>query len=636
MLRRTLLLLAMILATSAAHSKTLHWRAIEVDAQLDESGFLHVVETQTFVFNGDWNGGERSFDIRAGQSLKLEGVDRVENENIVPLERGDTAALDHYELFSGSTLRWRNRMPDDPPFENKELTYRIRYTLGGILLGRDNHYRLAHDFSFPDRPGVIERFKLHFTLDPLWSGIESPQDIERHNLEPGTSVIVRGELAYHGTNVPRGVVVPLAPWVGQGFLLLLAGGLSALFLRFFALERKVGRIGKLTPPEAIDQAWLDKTVFSLPPEVVGAAWDGQVGAPEVAAILATMAHEKKIETSVQTRFLRKPMMSMRLLVNRDSITGLGGSIINKLFFDNRANTDTDAISKHYRKTGLDLASLIRLPIERQLEKLPKWSIKTKPVNWQVDLLALAIAFVLLVVGGISGSDNDGGLAAAESFIGLCTLALATVSARFHARAISKLALRFGLVIAFALPLIAGTTYFLLEAGVFLYHAPALLTAVIWNFAVFNLILDALRIDEAPEKIALRKNLLSARNYFIKQLRSRTPRLHDDWFPYLLSFGLGTNIDSWFRSYGKAGTGDGSTQDFASSSNSSYSGGSSSREAAWTGGGGTFGGGGASGAWASAAAAVGAGVATPGSSSGGSSSSSGGGGGSSGGGGGGGW
>ena len=32
----------------------------------------------------------------------------------------------------------------------------------------DDGYRLDHDFAFPDRAGVIERFSLHLTLDPVW------------------------------------------------------------------------------------------------------------------------------------------------------------------------------------------------------------------------------------------------------------------------------------------------------------------------------------------------------------------------------------------------------------------------------------------------------------------------------------
>lgn len=631
MLRRTLLLLTLLLAASAAYPKSLHWRAIEVEAHLDGSGLLHVAETQTYVFDGDWNGGERQFVTYAGQSLQLEGVDRVDAGQVIPLTRGDLAAVDRYDLLDGLTLRWRSRLPEDPAFENKELTYRIRYTLSGILRGRDNRYRLAHDFAFPDRQGVIERFKLHFTLDPQWSGIGSPHDIEQYGLEPGRGVVVRGELAHRGVAAPGGVIVPPAPWVGYVLLALLAAGLGALLLRFLAREGAVGRLGNFTPPEAIDEAWLDETVFALPPEVVGAAWDGDVGAPEVAAILAALVHEKKIETSVEPRFLRKPRLAMRLLAERASIDGYRRKVVNKLFFGSRVNTDTDAVRDHYKGSGLDLAASIREPIEERLNRLPGWNAKTRPVNWQFDALAVVVAFVLLVATGVWGSGNDGDLAASEGFLGLCVLAVGSVAAHANSRAISKLVPRFALVIAFALPLVIGTVHFLLGAPDFLFHAPALLAAVAWNLAVFNLILDVLRSDEAPEKIAARKKLASARDYFKRQLRARDPRLRDEWFPYLLAFGLGSNVDSWFRAHGKPGAGGGTSHESSSSSGSSFSGGGS----AWTGGGGAFGGAGASASWAAAATAVGAGVASPGSSSGGSSSG-GGGGSSSGGGGGGGW
>lgn len=635
MLRRNLLFFALLFFASAAYSKSLYWRAVDVDARLDGDGVLHVVETQTYVFDGDWNGGERRFDIRTGQTMQLEGVDRVDGTNIVALTRGDLAAVDHYDLLADWTLRWRSRRADDPPFENKELTYRIRYTLSGMLRGRDNHYRLAHDFAFPDRPGVIQHFTLHFTLDPLWTGIESPQNIDQRDLEPGRSVIVRGELAYRGAAAPGGVIVPPSPWVGYGLLALLAVGIGALVLRFLMIERKLGRFGNLTPAEAIDQAWLDATIFSLPPEVVGAAWDGKVGAPEVGAILASLAYEKQIETSVERRFPRKPKLTMRLLVDRASIADYRGKVINKLFFGGRKNTDTDAVRKHYADKGLDLAEVIRMPIEQRLERLPnsKWSVKTKTVNWQFDAFAVVAAFALLVAAGVTGGDGDQWLAGSESIYGLGVLVFASVAARFHSRAIDRLAWRFALVIAFALPLVIETAQLLLEAPDYLMSASALAAAVAWTLALLNLILDALRIDEAPEKIALRKKMLSAREYFAKQLRSATPKLRDDWFPYLLAFGLGSHVDSWFRSYGRAGEGS-ETDSLSSSSNTSSF--SASEAPTWSGGGGTFGGGGASGSWAAAAAAVGAVVSSSSSSSGSSSSSDSGGSSSSGGGGGGGW
>jgi len=634
MLQRTFLFFILLLTATTVQSKSLYWPAVAVESQLDGNGLLHVSETQTYVFNGDWNGGERQFNVRAGQLLHLEGIDRIDGTKVIPLTRGNIAAVDHFDFFKDSmTLRWRSRLPGDPEFENIELTYRIRYTLSGVLRGRNNHFKLAHDFAFPDRQGDIKHFTLHFTLDPLWSGLDSPLTLNQDNLIPGRGVIVRGELQYHGTASPASVIVPISPWVGYAMLVLLAAGLLVILLRFLALERKVGRIGNLTPLEEIDEPWLEKTVFSLPPEIIGAAWDGKVGAAEIAAILAKLEHEKKIKTGIQPRFLRKPIMTMQLLVNRSTITDYPGKLINKLFFNSRVNTDTNAIKEFYKDKGLDLAAIIEKPIEQRLNTLPKWTEKTKPVDWKVDLIAVPTAFALLVLTGVWGGDNDGALASTEALFGVCSLGLASIAARFHCRAIDNLSLRFAFVSAFALPLIIPTIHYLFGAPTYLFRAPALIAAVIWNLAIFNLILDALRIDEAPEKIAIRKKLLSARTYFMKQLRAPTPHLSDDWFPYILAFGLGSNVDSWFRSYGKTTTSV-DTDDHASSS-ASFSG-SSNSGSTWTGGGGSFGGAGASGSWAAAAAAVGAGVSAPGSSSGGSSSGGGGGGSSSGGGGGGGW
>lgn len=634
MVGRALLFFAMLLAASVAQSRSLYWPALEVEAHLDADGRLHVTETQTYIFDGDWNGGERTFDIRAGQSLQLDGVDRVDGANSLPLTRGDLDVVDGYDLVDGATLRWRSRLPEDPPFENTPLTYRIRYTLSGILSGRDNHFTLAHDFAFPDRQGVIQTFMLHFTIDPVWHGLDSPQDVELHDLAPGQGVILRGELDYQGATAPAAVVVPPPPWLGEGALALLMAGLIALLLRFLVSERKLGRIGGLTPLDAIDPAWLDQTVFALPPEVIGAAWDGDVGAPEIAAILAALAHEKKIETSVERRFLRKPRLSMRLLVDLDSLDSLdslGGyrrAVVKKLFFDGRTETDTDAVRDHYRKSGLDLASLIRDPVELQLDRLPDWPVKNERTNWRFDGLTLLAALVLLVVAAFLGNDNDVMFVIAAIFGGLFLLPFGAAVARFHTRAITGLAWRIPLVLMWWAPLVAESVFFMLNATDYLLHPLTLAALVAWHLAGFNLILDALRTDETPEKIAARKKLYSARAYFKRELRSRTPRLDDDWFPYLLAFGLGPNVDSWFRTYGAKGSGTGALTSLDSTSTGG------SRGSSWTGGGGSFGGAGASGVWASAAAAVGAGVSAPSSSS--SSGSSGGGGSSSGGGGGGGW
>src|SRR4029077_13164958 len=65
--------LAIALAsTTPAFAREMRWKAFDVKAQLGADGRLHVLETQHIVFDGDWNGGERTFRVFPGQSLTLE------------------------------------------------------------------------------------------------------------------------------------------------------------------------------------------------------------------------------------------------------------------------------------------------------------------------------------------------------------------------------------------------------------------------------------------------------------------------------------------------------------------------------------------------------------------------------------
>ncbi len=49
---------------AALAQRDLHWESVEV------------ADTQTLVFNGEWNGGERRFDIRPRQRLSLTSLSR--------------------------------------------------------------------------------------------------------------------------------------------------------------------------------------------------------------------------------------------------------------------------------------------------------------------------------------------------------------------------------------------------------------------------------------------------------------------------------------------------------------------------------------------------------------------------------
>jgi hypothetical protein len=138
--------------------RELHWDALDVDARLGADGVLEVSERHTMVFSGDWNGGERVFNVRPRQKLEFLGLERVDAATGARHALQKTLVPDDVDEFSWAdarTLRWRSRLPSDQPFANTPLTYVLHYKLSGILLKDEERYQLDHDFAFPDR--VVDR-----------------------------------------------------------------------------------------------------------------------------------------------------------------------------------------------------------------------------------------------------------------------------------------------------------------------------------------------------------------------------------------------------------------------------------------------------------------------------------------------
>jgi uncharacterized membrane protein YgcG len=336
-------------------------------------------------------------------------------------------------------------------------------------------------------------------------------------------------------------------------------------------------------------------------------------------VLARLAAEKKIETRVEGKKL-----TLSLLVPGDRLSGYDRDMVKGLFFGGRRETDTDAIRKHYASSGFDPAATIRPGLKEKLaaraefrDAAPRVAGWPAPVLFLLGVAALAwsvfvfheqpgraigIGIVYLILWGVGGAfallfqkraDWPEGFSAVFLWAPLVVLLLAWLGYRASEPASTALV-----------------------AGVFLLRLAVL-------FGVFGVA----KTREGPKRIARRKALAAARAFFARELSRPAPGLRDEWFPWIVAFGLTGDADRWFRAHGSSAgaTGSDSRSGSASSSSPSASG-------SWTGGGGAFGGAGASSSWAVAAGAMAAGVAAPSSSSGGG----GGGGGSSGGGGGGGW
>lgn len=627
----------LVLGAGRADARELHWSSIRVAARLDADGVLHVAERQTMVFTGDWNGGERGFRLGGGQEIELDRLTRIEPASgaRVELVEGDLDRVDHYDWVDGNKLRWRSRLPSEPWFDETTFIYLIEYRLTGVLIESGSLYRLDHDFAFPDRPGQIESFTLDLDLDPIWMPSDGlPTHLERNNIPPGLGVLVAADLAYTGTGRPAGVrhQVPVT-WINGLFAAVLAGfGVKAGL--FWRNEVAQGRYESVELPAELNSEWLEENLLGLLPEEAGALWDRRIGPPEVAAVLARMVAEGKLASRARTsgKIFKRPILELDLEVSRSGLEGYELKLVDELFFDGRTSTDTKLIREHYKSTGLNLVKEITPPLEKRMkriaglaEELPKQS--PRPTRY----LFLG-ATVLTALEAVTRGMTAVGLILGLLVVGLLPLLIAYSFASAYKKRIQHPHLA---SMGFFLPLLLliGGTWLLARVshmvsattpgqplGIF-----GLLAAACFAMGAANSVINMALTRESLAAVRARKVLAGVRRLFRDELRKPEPYIHDEWFPYLMAFGLQSDVDKWFHSFG------GSTTSVAGSVGA---GSASTGRPVFTGGGGSFGGAGASATWAAAATGMGAGVAPPGSS--GSSGGGGGGGGSSGGGSGGGW
>ena len=612
--------------------RTLHWREIAVAARLDAEGRLHVRERQAMVFDGAWNGGEREFDLRLGQQLRLNGLTRIEPATgaRTPLTPGGLERIDEWDWTDDETLRWRSRLESDPPFRNQEIVYELDYTLWPVLVpAADGGYLLRHDFAFADRAGVIEHFEVDLALDAAWAAPGSRRIREAADgLAPGRGYTVTLPLRYMRAGEPAAVPEGAPGWVRA---LVASAALLVPLLVFLGLRRRsreLDRIAPLTEPEVIDQGWLESHLFRYPAEIVGTAWDSSVGQAEVAALLARLVAEGKLASRVETDG-GKPVLHLERVAALGQFAEHERKLLEGLFFDGGEQTDTEAIRRHYKSKGFDPASRIRKELSARLETLSGPGRVKR--TWAPAAGVMIAGAVMLFLPGPPGNIRI-------AVLGLLLSAVAAMFAlAFAATLARRVTYRTGPVVGVMLPLLVlALLLALLAAGglegegalAFFRPGASLLGGLLVVLSGVGLLAVALsQPSETAERLAFRRRLVSARQFFERELGRPEPRLQDTWFPYLLAFGLGPHIDRWFRAFG------GRDNVHVASPGLVAAGAKASGQSgsAWTGGGpqfggGSFGGGGAGGTWSVAAAGMAAGVSSPSSGGGGASSSGGGGGG----------
>lgn len=632
-MRLLLALLCLCILPLGAQERSLRWPDITVTAHLDADGRLSVRERQTILLSGDWNGPERRFSVPFGQRLTLLGLTRSEPgaDATTPLVEGDLSRVDEYRWSDGRTLRWRSRLPSDPPFDGTTLVYTLELRYEFILQpDGDGQYRLAHDFAFADRGDRIDRFSVSLTLDDVWQPAgEFSGAYSGGPLEPGEGFVVNVALRRRDASRPASMIAGAPQGLRLGAVALLAAAALLLMLRFFALEQRTGRFAAGPDPSQLTREWMEQHVLAIPPEVAGLAWDDTTAAPEVAATIARMIADGQLESSVQELKVwkfRRTVLQLRLLVPRQRLSEHDRILIDALFPSGKSTTDTDAVRERYKKTGFDPARLIQPHIRLRLDAATGLGgTVAAPSRWPTVLLLFAAAGTLL--GGIATQQTD---VSALPVVGVATAVygfLALQAGLLQARVLGAAA---ALLLRLMLPTAVGVAAL---AHVMLTRLPmagpwAIAALALLGTAFVNSLCNIARSRHDATRIAVRQRLAAARERFRRELATPQPALLDAWYPWVLAFGLGHAADRWFRAFGAEGATrmPSSTRVAASSFGGGKSGG-------WTGfgGGGGFAGGGSSGSFAAAIGGMAASVPAPS-----SSSSGGGGGGRSGGGGGGGW
>lgn len=628
-MRNFLLAMLFVAAGASAQERSLHWDYYRVNAHIDAEGTARISETMRFVFDGPWNGGERIFTLQPGESVRLLGIARLASDGTaVPLRQGDLDEVDEYAFTAENTLRWRSRLPDDPPFAATPITYGIEYEISGIVRRTADGYLLDLDLVPLNLAGPIEHFRWELSFDEAWQAPEGVDLQGRGSVAPGERVNVRIPLQYIGSGQPGDVLqlttAPVALLAALALLLPIAWAIRT----FVREERNKGRFDPLPSLDSVDRGWIEQHVLRHKPEIIGAAWDERIAGSEVGALIARMVQEGKLRSRVEEGAMWSgPQLHLDLLVDRGQLSGYERELVDAFFFAGN-QTSTAEIREHYKSTGFDPASKIKKPIETEVDEMVGPERRPSEWNWKIAL-ALTLGGLLIMVFSMPlGSQSDRGAAAAGVGIGLGLFMLGIISAAFFKNRVAyfqgpatgMVISIVGIVLAFAI--------LLYQAIVNVPISTITLIAVgLYGGGLVDVILGMARLRQSRERMELRRDLAQARRWFAAELEKPEPQLDDAWFPWIIAFGLGPVADRWFKSFG--GEMSGMTAATGSSRSSSGSGFGSS---GWTGGGGGFGGAGASASWGAAAAVLGSGVSAP--SSGGSGG--GGGGGSSGGGGAGGW
>lgn len=549
-------------AVSWAQPRTLRWPRIAVDAHLDADGVLTIRERQDLRLTGDWNGGMRRFDVRAGQALEILGMERLRPDGaVVPMIADAINLVDGYSFDYLDTVKWRSRLASDPPFLDSSISYRItaqyRYV---VQVGVTGQYRLNHDFLFEDREGMVDTFVVKLTLDSAWRApAGTTMDYAGSLLPPGKGFVVSLPLERVAPGLPMAVHMPPLPtWARWTAFAALLAGVGIMLMRLWLHDRRIGRFAPVPRPDCTP-AGLNALLFAHPAEIIATLWADDVTRTTVSAMLVRMERENKLSARTvpdQT----PPLVALSLLVPRESLQSQERVLIDLLFDAERTETDAKRVRTRYSDNDIDPVATIRTAVEQLTNAI--WP-SVDPIHGNLRYPSMALLLATFVCGVAIAFVGDSfpvmSASSGESVSSILPAYIAGSAVSFFVLigwsaywqndlAPSRTPLRYAAV---ALSVLIWMYYrlFIDTAGVS--ASPSgwwLLFGTLLFLSAAGLALDSARLSTTAARYAARRQLHVVRQFFERELQRETPQLDSSWYPYFVALELSSGVNKWVETF----------------------------------------------------------------------------------------
>ena len=151
------------------------------------------------------------------RTIHLDRLSRIDESGAaVPMRQNkELAAVDDYAWTGSETLRWRSRLPSDPPFEHREITYVLEYTASNILIPA----RRLGTCSITTSACLISNGRstrcrsICRSIRSGRTGSRIPAHLTRVNAPRGENVTVTARLRHAGATLPAGVNFGAPAWL---------------------------------------------------------------------------------------------------------------------------------------------------------------------------------------------------------------------------------------------------------------------------------------------------------------------------------------------------------------------------------------------------------------------------------------